>query len=94
MTSSSGAVITVPGRNGARVDLTMQLPEKSLATVNASHGDVTVEGLKNNADVTSGHGDVKFDSISGDVHAAHEPRRFLRAPGWTDTPSWTAMWTT
>jgi DUF4097 and DUF4098 domain-containing protein YvlB len=69
VTSSSGAVITVPGRDGARVDLTLQLPEKSFATVNAGHGDVTVEGLKNNVDVTSGHGDVKFDSIGGDVHA-------------------------
>ena len=30
---------------------------------------MTVEGLKNNVDVTSGHGDVKLDSIGGDVHA-------------------------
>jgi DUF4097 and DUF4098 domain-containing protein YvlB len=30
---------------------------------------VSVEGLKNNVDVTDGHGDVKFDSIAGDVHA-------------------------
>ena len=67
--SSSGAVITVPSRSGARVDLTVQLPEKSLAVINAGHGDVAVEGMKNNVDVTSGHGDVKFDSIGGDVHA-------------------------
>ncbi len=69
VTSGSGAVITVPSRNGARVDLTVQLPEKSLATINAGHGDVTVDGLKGNVDVTSGHGDVKLDSIGGDVHA-------------------------
>jgi DUF4097 and DUF4098 domain-containing protein YvlB len=69
VTSASGAVITVPTRNGARVDLTIQLPEKSLAVINAGHGDVAVEGLKNNVDVTAGHGDVKFDSIGGDVHA-------------------------
>ena len=69
VTSTSGAVITVPSRNGARVDLTLQLPEKSLAVINAGHGDVTVEGLKGNVDVTSGHGDVKIDSIGGDVHA-------------------------
>ncbi len=68
VTSGSGAVITVPGRNGARVDLTIQVPEKTSATVNTTHGDVTVEGLKNSADVTSQHGDVKFDGITGDVH--------------------------
>jgi DUF4097 and DUF4098 domain-containing protein YvlB len=68
-TSSSGTVISVNTKNGARVDLTLQLPEKSFATINAGHGDVTVEGLKNNVDVTSHHGDVKFDSIGGDVHA-------------------------
>ena len=67
--SASGTVITVPGKNGARVDMTIQLPEKSFATINAGHGDVTVEGLKNNADVISHHGDVKFDNIGGDVHA-------------------------
>jgi DUF4097 and DUF4098 domain-containing protein YvlB len=69
VTSGTGAVITVAGRAGARVDLTVQVPEKTFATVNTNHGDVTVEGLKNNADVTSQHGDVKFDGITGDVHA-------------------------
>jgi DUF4097 and DUF4098 domain-containing protein YvlB len=67
--SSSGAVVSVPSKNGARVDLTIEIPEKSFATINAGHGDVTVEGLKNNVDVTNHHGDVKFDNIGGDVHA-------------------------
>jgi DUF4097 and DUF4098 domain-containing protein YvlB len=67
--SASGAVITVPGKNGARVDLTLELPEKSFATINTAHGDVTVEGLQNNVDVTNSHGDAKFDNIGGDVHA-------------------------
>ncbi|HEX4065689.1 MAG TPA: DUF4097 family beta strand repeat-containing protein [Acidobacteriaceae bacterium] len=67
--SSSGAVITVPGRNGARVDLTLQLPEKCFTTINTAHGDVTVEGMQNNVDVTDSHGDTKFDGIGGDVHA-------------------------
>ncbi len=70
MTSSgSGSIITVPSRNGSAVDLTLEIPEKSFLTVNAEHGDVSVEGLKNNADVTDGHGDVKFDGMTGDVHA-------------------------
>ena len=69
VTSGAGAVVTVAGRNGARVDLTVQVPEKTFATVNTNHGDVTIEGLQNNADVTSQHGDVKLDGITGDVHA-------------------------
>jgi Putative adhesin len=67
--SSSGAVISVPSKNGARVDLTLQLPEKLFATIEAGRGDVTVDGMKNNVDVTSHHGDVKFNNIGGDVHA-------------------------
>jgi DUF4097 and DUF4098 domain-containing protein YvlB len=92
VTSGSGAVITVPSRGGTRVDLTIQLPEKSLAVINAGHGDVTVEGLKNNVDVTAGHGDVKFDSIGGDVHArmshgdvsAHEVAGHAFVDGYAD----------
>jgi len=69
VTSGTGAVISVAGRGGAHVDLTVQVPGKTFATVNTQHGDVTIDGLQNNADVTSQHGDVKFDSITGDVHA-------------------------
>jgi DUF4097 and DUF4098 domain-containing protein YvlB len=67
--SGSSSIISVPSRNGSAVDLTLEIPEKSFLTVNAEHGDVSVEGLKNNADVTDGHGDVKFDGMTGDVHA-------------------------
>jgi DUF4097 and DUF4098 domain-containing protein YvlB len=68
ISSGSGVVVTVPGRDGASVDLTLELPRKSLAIVNAGHGDVTVDGLGNNVDITSGHGDVKLDAIGGDIH--------------------------
>jgi DUF4097 and DUF4098 domain-containing protein YvlB len=64
----SGLTVSVPGHSGASVDLTLSVPEKTFLTVNAGHGDVSVEGLKNNADVTDGQGDVKFDGITGDVH--------------------------
>lgn len=67
--SGSNAVLSVEGRNNARVDLTVQVPATVTASVNAGHGDVTVEGLKTSADVTSSHGDVKFDSVGGNVHA-------------------------
>jgi DUF4097 and DUF4098 domain-containing protein YvlB len=69
VTTGSGAVISVPARDGVRVDLTLELPEKSFATINAGRGDVTVEGLKNNTEVTANRGDVKFNSIGGNVHA-------------------------
>jgi Toastrack DUF4097/LiaF transmembrane domain len=68
-TAGSGLIVSVPSHNGAAVDLTLTVPEKSFVTVNANHGDVSVEGLKNNADVTAGQGDVKFDAIAADVHA-------------------------
>lgn len=67
--SPSGATVTVPGNNNGRVDLTLELPEKLAATINAGHGDVTVSGMKNAVDVANNHGDVKFDDITGDVHA-------------------------
>lgn len=66
---SSATTITVPSRGGTAVDLTLEIPEGSYLTVNAQHGDVSVEGLKNNADVTNGRGDVKFDTMAGDAHA-------------------------
>jgi len=68
-TVGAGLIVSVPSHNGAEVDLTLSVPEKSFVTVNAGHGDVSVEGLKSNADVTDGQGDVKFDGMSGDVHA-------------------------
>lgn len=67
--SSSGAVVTVPSHEGTRVDLTLEIPEKSYPTVNTTHGDVTITGIANNAEVTTSHGDVKFDSVTGDVQA-------------------------
>ncbi|HEX3435571.1 MAG TPA: DUF4097 family beta strand repeat-containing protein [Pseudacidobacterium sp.] len=67
--SGSNAVLSVEGRNNARVDLTVELPAGVTSVVNAGHGDVTIEGLKGTSDVTAGHGDVKFDSMGANVHA-------------------------
>lgn len=67
--SGSASMISVPARNGSAVDLSLEIPEGSFLTVNAQHGDVSVEGLKNNAEVNAMQGDVKFDSMTGDVHA-------------------------
>jgi DUF4097 and DUF4098 domain-containing protein YvlB len=67
--SGSTVVLSVEGRNNARVDLTVELPSGASTVVNAGHGDVTVEGLKTGSDVTASHGDVKFDNMGGNVHA-------------------------
>ncbi len=67
--SGSGSSITVPWVGGAAVDLALEVPQRSFVTVNAQHGDVSIEGLKNNADVTDQQGDVKIDGVTGDVHA-------------------------
>ncbi|HTZ89179.1 MAG TPA: DUF4097 family beta strand repeat-containing protein [Alloacidobacterium sp.] len=69
LNSGSSAVLSVEGRNNARVDLTVELPPSASSVVNAGHGDVTVEGLKAGSDVTASHGDVKFDDLAGNVHA-------------------------
>lgn len=67
--TGSSAVLTVPGRNNAHVNLVVEVPPGVSLTINAGHGDVSVEGLTSHADVTAGRGDVRFDSIGGDVHA-------------------------
>ena len=67
--SGTNITVSVPSHRGSAVNLALQVPEESQVMVNAGHGDVAIEGLKKNADVTAPHGDVKFDSIGGDVHA-------------------------
>lgn len=66
-TSSGGAVVSVPEKDGARVDLTVEMPAASYATVTAEHGDVTADGLNNGIQVTDDHGEVKLEDISGDA---------------------------
>jgi len=67
--SGSSAVLSVEGRNNARVDLSVELPATATTVVNAGHGDVTIEGMKMASDVTASHGDVKFDNMGANIHA-------------------------
>lgn len=67
--SGANVTVSVPKYRASSVDLRLAVPAGSAVTVNAEDGDVSVEGLKGNADVTDQKGDVKFDSIGGDVHA-------------------------
>lgn len=66
--SPSGAAVTVPEKDGASVDLTVQLPPSALVTVTDGHGDVTADGL-GAIQVTGNSGDVKLSDIAGDVQA-------------------------
>jgi DUF4097 and DUF4098 domain-containing protein YvlB len=52
-------------RNDGRADLTIEIPNGSVPTVNAGHGDVTIEGLTGNATVAAIRGDVKVDNLTG-----------------------------
>lgn len=65
--SGGGAVITVPEKQGARVDLILELPPAAYATVNAGRGDVTADGLNGGVQVTAHHGEVKLEDIGGDA---------------------------
>jgi DUF4097 and DUF4098 domain-containing protein YvlB len=65
--SGGGAVVTVPQKQGARVDLTLELPAASFATITAGHGDVTADGLNGGVQVTANHGEVKLEDIGGDA---------------------------
>lgn len=66
--SSGGAVVTVPEKDGALVNLTVQLPAGALVNLTAGHGDVTVDGLAG-VQLTGNSGDVKLSDIAGDVQA-------------------------
>lgn len=68
-TSSNGAIVTVPEKDGARVDLTMEIPAAAYANITAQHGDVTADGLTGGIQVTNQHGDVKLEDIGADAHA-------------------------
>ena len=65
--SGGGAVVTVPEKQGARVDVTLELPAASFATVTAGHGDVTADGLNSGVQVTDNRGEVKLEDIGGDA---------------------------
>ena len=66
--SGSQVVIEAADISSAHADLTIEMPTDAALEINAQHGDVTVDGTKNNVNVTAGKGDVKLDNITGSVH--------------------------
>lgn len=68
-TTPNSAVITVPEKDATRVDLTLEVPPASYATITAHHGDVTADGMTAGIQVTADHGDIKLEDIGADAHA-------------------------
>ncbi len=67
--TSTGANITVPGKDNTSEDLTLELPAAASAVIRSGRGDVTVEGLNGSVDVTAQHGDVRVNDLGANVHA-------------------------
>jgi DUF4097 and DUF4098 domain-containing protein YvlB len=67
----NGKNVTLRAADGSdgRADLTIEIPNGSVPTVIAGHGDVTIEGLASDANVTAGRGDVKVDNLGGGIQA-------------------------
>jgi DUF4097 and DUF4098 domain-containing protein YvlB len=59
--------LNVASVQGGSADLTVTLPTGFGATVNADHGDVTVNQLQGAVSVSANHGDVDVSEIGGSV---------------------------
>jgi DUF4097 and DUF4098 domain-containing protein YvlB len=59
--------------NDGRADLIVEIPKGSVPTVNAGHGDVTIESLPGTsgiaAKISADRGDVKVENITGGIQA-------------------------
>ena len=67
--TSSGANIVVPAKDFMSDSLTLELPEAAGATIRSGRGDVTVQGLNGDVDVTAKRGDVRVNGLGANVHA-------------------------
>jgi DUF4097 and DUF4098 domain-containing protein YvlB len=65
---STGATVAIPDVEGMRQDLTLEVPPQAATVIHSNHGDVTVEGMKANVDITADNGDVKLEDIGSGVH--------------------------
>ncbi len=63
------ATLTVAELDRGSSDLTIQLPASSGVTVNAGHGDVSVDGLGGIVEVTADRGDVKLSTLANNATA-------------------------
>jgi DUF4097 and DUF4098 domain-containing protein YvlB len=68
-TSGSSLAVTLPGIDGARADLVIQVPTAAPLTVNANRGDVHIASIKASVGVTANRGDIELSAISGPVTA-------------------------
>jgi DUF4097 and DUF4098 domain-containing protein YvlB len=66
--NGTSVLVKVEGRNNARVNLTLEVPEGASTDITAGRGDVSVEGLKGSSNIASGHGDVKLSNLGASAH--------------------------
>ncbi len=61
--------IRVPGSSNGKSDMTIDLPADAAVTINAGHGDISIDGLKGETHSTATRGDVKLENLAGSAHA-------------------------
>jgi DUF4097 and DUF4098 domain-containing protein YvlB len=61
--------IRVPGTSNGKSDITISLPADASVTVNAGHGDISIDGLKGETHAVATHGDIKLENLASTAHA-------------------------
>ncbi len=61
--------IRVPGTSNGKSDVTIDLPADASVTINAGHGDISIDGLKGETYSTASHGDIKLENLAASAHA-------------------------
>jgi DUF4097 and DUF4098 domain-containing protein YvlB len=65
--NGNNVVLSLPGMDGARGDLTITVPATAASTVNANRGDVKITAIKAPVTITANHGDIELSAITGDI---------------------------
>lgn len=68
-TSGTNTTLSIDDVQGGQADLTIQAPAQTVLTINAGHGDVSVNQIQGNVEVTANHGDMNVADIKGSLMA-------------------------
>jgi len=67
--NGSSLVLSVDAMQGGQADLTVQIPAGTALTIEAGHGDISVNGVHGAVKLTQNHGDVELENIAGAIDA-------------------------
>jgi len=67
--NGTNLTLDVASVEGGQADLTVQVPRMTMLTVQANHGDLSVEEIHANVSLTANSGDVNISGITGAVNA-------------------------